>query len=128
MDEHFKLLGSDEVVTIESYHQIVISHSTFRVGELTEALMEDLSSFVTAHYEGKQKECLETGWFEDGINCEVLRLGVKSWQKGKVKIKVTLEFCLDEPDTEETSVNNQLEINQNESPLDDIRQMMSENS
>lgn len=112
MDEYFKLLGSDEVVTVESYDQIVISHSTFRVGELTEALMEDLSSFVTADYEGEQKECLEEGWFENGINCEVLRLGVKSWQKGKVKIKVTLEFCLDESDTEEISVTNQLEINQ----------------
>lgn len=128
MNEQFKLLGSNEVVTIESYHQIVISHSTFRVGELTEALMQDLSSFVTAYYEGKQKECLEKGWFKDGINCEILRLDGKSWQKGKVKIKVTLEFCLDEPDIEETLENNQSEINQSESSLDDIRQMMNGNS
>mgnify|MGYP000518823907 CR=1 FL=1 len=128
MSEQFKLLGSNEVVTVENYHQIVISHSTFRVGELTEALMQDLSSFVTADYGGKQKECLEKGWFEDSINCEILRLGGKNWQKGKVRIKVTLEFCPDEPEIEEILGNNQSEINQTESPLDDIRQMMHGNS
>jgi hypothetical protein len=47
-------------------------------------------------------------WFYQGEDCEILRAGSKGWQKGKLKINVTLEFIPDEP--EETS------------PLDDVRQ------
>lgn len=41
-------------------------------------------------------------WFSDGIDCEVLKLGAKGWQKGKVKInfQVSVEFCPDEPEVE----------------------------
>ncbi|XWK88497.1 MAG: KGK domain-containing protein [Phormidium sp.] len=93
----------------------------------------------------------------EGIDCEVLRLGAQNWQKGKLKIqailkflppleqqplqyvepkkmydklretnltiseimdiKVILEFCPDTPEIIET-----------ESPLDDLRRMMNENS
>ena len=49
----------------------------------------------------------------DGLDAEVLRLGAKGWQKGKIKIKVTVEFCPDEP-----------EISEPESPLDDLRQLL----
>lgn len=52
-------------------------------------------------------------WFEDGVNCEVLRLGSKSWQKGKLKIIVNVEFCPEQLVVEET-VNNQIEINQSD--------------
>jgi len=54
-------------------------------------------------------------WFNEGINCEILKLGASSWQKGKIKInlQVSLEFCPDEP-----------EIQQLESPLDDLRQIL----
>ena len=52
---------------------------------------------------------------EDGVDGEVLRIGAKGWQKGKWRIKVSLEFSPDEP-----------EISEPESPLDDIRQMMNQ--
>ena len=48
-------------------------------------------------------------WFNQGENCEILRAGSKGWEKGKLRINVTLEFIPDE--TEE-----------NKSPLDDVRQ------
>jgi hypothetical protein len=56
-------------------------------------------------------------WFSEGGECEILRPGSQGWQKGKIRIrlKATLEFCPDEPET-----------NQEGSPLDDIRQMISE--
>lgn len=53
----------------------------------------------------------------EGIDCEVLNLGAKTWQKGKIKIKVTVEFCPNEPATIQL-----------ESPLDDIRQIVNGNS
>ncbi len=46
----------------------------------------------------------------DGVTCEVLNVGGK-WKTGKVKLKVVLEFCPDEP-TASTA---------NNSPLDDLR-------
>jgi hypothetical protein len=35
-------------------------------------------------------------WLNTGINCEILRVGGKSWQQGKLRIKITVEFCPDE--------------------------------
>lgn len=55
-----------------------------------------------------------TLWFKEGINAEILRVNSKGWQKGKIKIKVTVEFEPDEPE-------------QPESPLDDIRQAVTQN-
>ena len=47
--------------------------------------------------------------FFQGGECEILRAGSKGWQKGKIKINVTLEFIPDE-------------VEEDKSPLDDIRQ------
>ena len=48
-------------------------------------------------------------WFEEGVVFQILRAGAPGWQKGKLKINVTLEFIPDEPE-------------ENKSPLDDVRQ------
>lgn len=48
-------------------------------------------------------------WFTDGEECEILRAGSSGWQKGKIKVNITLEFI---PDT----------ATENQSPLDDLRQ------
>lgn len=67
-------------------------------------------------------------WFGDGIICEILKIGAEGWQKGKVKInlQVSLEFCPDEPETEEIPESDTLEISPPESPLDDLRQMINQ--
>jgi hypothetical protein len=62
------------------------------------------------------------------IDCEILRLGAKDWQKGKVEIRFSVEFFSEEPVVEKTPVSNAPEVRQPESPLDDIRRMMNENS
>ncbi len=65
-------------------------------------------------------------WFGNGIDCEVLKIGAKGWKKGKMKITVSLEFCPDEPEVTETPENNQPKTNEPESPLDDLRRMINE--
>ncbi len=52
---------------------------------------------------------------DSGLDCEILKVGSKGWQPGKLKIKITLEFIPDEP-----------EIIKPESPLDDLRRMINE--
>lgn len=57
---------------------------------------------------------------QEGIDCQILKIGSKGWQKGKLKIEVnksfhsgqtqtSIKFCPDEPPEQK-------------SPLDDIRQ------
>ena len=38
-------------------------------------------------------------WFDEGINCEILDLSTRRWCKGKVKVRVAVEFFVE--DTEE---------------------------
>lgn len=70
------------------------------------------------------RRCYEN-WLGDGMDCEILKLGAKGWQKGKVKIKlnVSLEFYSDEVASEETQASGK-----SESTLDDLRQMITEDS
>ena len=50
-------------------------------------------------------------WFEEGVDFQILRAGSKGWEKGKLKINVTLEFIPDEPEEK--------------SPLDRVRQELN---
>ncbi len=53
-------------------------------------------------------------WFNDGIDCEILRVGGKSWEKGRLMLNISLEFIPDE-------------VENLESPLDDVRQEINQN-
>lgn len=68
-----------------------------------------------------------TKWFNEGIDCEILNLGSRSWKKGKVRIKFNVEFY-EEQEAVETSSSDEPDINEAESPLDDIRRLLNENS
>ena len=54
-------------------------------------------------------------WFHNGKECEILKLGSTGWQKGKVRLKVIVEFCPDEA-----------ELSEPKSQLDDWRQKLIE--
>ncbi len=58
----------------------------------------------------------------NGIEAEILELDSKNWKKGKVKMKVVLEFY---PDEFEEIL---LDIKKYESSLDDIRQDINKNT
>ncbi|MEJ6483008.1 KGK domain-containing protein [Nostoc punctiforme UO1] len=62
-------------------------------------------------------------WFQNGIDCEILTLGSQSWKKGKVKIRISIEFYVEEKDVEITNSKNS-EIIEPESSLDDLRRMI----
>ncbi len=62
---------------------------------------------------------LIANWNIGGIDAEILEPNTKDWKKGKIRMRVVLEFCPDESDGE------QLEITSNNSPLDDIRQTIN---
>ncbi len=71
------------------------------------------------------KQSQIVSWFQDGMDCKILTLGSQSWKKGRVKIKISVEFYVDDEDVQTTNSNN-LEITEPDSPLDDLRRMIYE--
>ncbi len=151
MKDRFKSLDcNDDVLSFSMPDQAFkLGNFRERVSERFRVQLENYSKgegFGFISIEGRGIYSSNVVWKSNPIDCEVLKLGAKSWQKGKLiiqvylertavdnrhssqqKIKlhhVYLEFCPDEPEVEETSASN--EIAQPESPLDDLRQMINQ--
>ena len=108
MSNEFELLfNEDDVVSVAFSDKVFIDESMFKVSQF----LDESKRILVGKYSK------EDVWLVEGIDCEILQLGAKKWQKGKVRLKINLEFSAEEP-----------EVSQPESPLDDIRQMTSENS
>ncbi|HEY9690821.1 MAG TPA: KGK domain-containing protein [Oculatellaceae cyanobacterium] len=95
-------------------------------GWLNEELKSQGLELRTQEYNSRLGYYITQQWLGNGRDCEVLKIGGKGWKKGKMKIRVSLEFCPDEPEDTETPENPQPETNQPESPLDDLRRMINE--
>ena len=67
--------------------------------------VSSMVSYMANHSEFNNTESTAT-WFSRGEECEILRAGSKGWQKGKIKINVTLEFIPDEPEENVLPLNN----------------------
>jgi hypothetical protein len=90
-------LDKNDVLSVDTkeYGWVVLQDQTFKAGDLITALNHYLPGA------GRATEML----LGKGLACEVLKPGF-NWRKGKVKL--SLEFCPDEP----------------KSPLDDLRQRL----
>ncbi|HBE18503.1 MAG TPA: KGK family protein [Cyanobacteria bacterium UBA11149] len=122
-------LQQNEIVSLDEHSiPILLPHPTFKVSELLKAIITKIintDNICTNAANSKRRHHQEIHeWWDEGIDCEVLTCDGKGWQKGKVRL--ALEFIPDEPEVEEISVSNQLFLP--ESPLDDLRQMMNDNS
>ena len=86
MEKQFERLERNEVVSIsaEDSGNLEIS-STFKVLELLEVIQKYMSFKIP-----------EASLFDEGISCEILRLGARGWKKGRIRICV--EFCAEEPE------------------------------
>lgn len=129
--EHDVVLFNSTTCKLNQVREEVSTHfSTYKLGEqITNSLRANKNLHVHVGAKSLARNDFRQAydkWFGDGIDCEILKVGAAGWQKGKVKINlnVTLEFCPDEPEVEETRASNKQEISQPESPLDDIRLMI----
>lgn len=89
-------------------------NSMFKLGEFMETVNKSLES---KGLNGLEEQLKNRGgiplrgfnererWLGEGVDCELPQSGAKSWQKGKVRIKITIEFCPDEPEGEKTASN-----------------------
>ena len=120
-DNQFKqTIGEEDVISLEkrSPDNIVMYDPTLKVKDIVEYCLEKVLEVKELkqlqnieHYKPRAK------WIDEGVQCEVLNLGANQWKKGKVRIKISFEFCPDEP-----------EISEYESPLDEIRREMQNQS
>lgn len=114
MNSEFSRLEREDVVSVYS-DQILVNNRTFTINEFVTAVMT-----IVKGQSGWTEE--KAKWFTEGIDCKLLKPGAKSWQRGKVR--VTLEFCPEELEVKDST---ELPVNSDNSPLDDIRQMMPKN-
>ncbi len=121
MINNFEPLESEEVVTIEEVFKIAVKQPTFKVIEFLETFKELINKQSSIYIDRRTDE--KAQWLDDGVKAQVLRYGAKNWEKGKIKIKFTLEFCPDEPEVQKSSTPDQPETSEPESPLDEIRRM-----
>jgi hypothetical protein len=121
----------------EDYEVLLFGNHTCLVERLKQnlesALKDNIQSIITS-VAGQQSSDIfhmivggrycNQEWFEEGKECKLLKLGAKEWQSGTLKMKVTLEFCPEEP--EEDGVDEEEEIDEMVRSLDDIRQKLNQ--
>jgi len=118
MEENFMNCSDDTVVSWED--------TTFKASilnkKIREALLEEKA--LDEAYEALRYNIgYSIGYdsykqiLSDGIDCEILEPGAKGWQKGKMRLRVNVEvaFIREEAEPETTEP---------ESPLDDLRQKL----
>lgn len=60
--------------------------------------------------------------WDEGIDCEALKLSDPSWRPGKLKLRLCLDFIPEEPALSPETITSETP----ESPLDEIRNMLSD--
>lgn len=95
MCQEFEPLNKDDVVAVESdtFEDLDITR-TSKVVHLLVAIQECFGGNTP----------VATLFSEEGLECEVLKLGANTWQQGKIRI--TLEFCPTQEIESSFSLNN----------------------
>ncbi len=128
MEENFYLHNCNELDALLSQNKAFkISHIKHLIKEaFREVIANTLHNSLKAKgveidpgYSNKTPDTWK--WFDNGLDCEILQVGAKGWQKGKFRIKVALEFIPNEPEIQQIP-----DITEPESSLEDIRRMINE--
>lgn len=103
------LTNEGDVISVQSdnMHGHINNYPMFKLADIVRKLSCKLVGMNETYWDKEDYE--EKKWVTDGVNCEVLNVSDGKWKKGKVKVKVVVEFCPDEPMA-------------SQSPLDDLRQ------
>lgn len=106
---------SSAINFLESVQVSFMNQPMCKVEDFLIALKCKLLGIQRSYWEKEDYDHHKT-WFTDGYEAEVLDVGAEGWKKGRIKINISVEFIPDDPE----------DVSQ-ESPLDDIRQSISNN-
>lgn len=128
MSKTFEPLDPDEVISFgirsENSDAFFKLPLTFRTKEL-ESGIKGVLSRLTNNCQNQRTLLLN-----EGLDGEALRFGSREWQKGKIRVKIEVEFCPDDVEnsahTSDSSSNPRAHEQYLESPLDDIRSIINE--
>ncbi|BAY18380.1 hypothetical protein NIES21_42260 [Anabaenopsis circularis NIES-21] len=125
MEDTFKPIECNDDDVIE------VGDNTYKISRLKFGLNQSSNQSLAQklqqelHHERIQLSSVNM-FSQQGINCKILTLGYKRWKKGKLKVSLSIEFYIEE--NVEITNNNDLDINDPQSPLDDLRRMIHEES
>jgi hypothetical protein len=108
MQSKFESISDDEIVSIQYEpvgRELSLNYNNFNSMQLK---IQDFFEIIKRKL--SVPDTTKSNLLNDGVNCQVLRFGSQGWQKGKLRIKVAIEFCPDEP-----------EISEPETRFDDVR-------
>jgi len=121
MEDNFKLIECNDDDVIEC------NDLTYKVNKLKQAFefIGSDTNFLSSLWEALRRQKIHylqdrhynTECFKEGMEVKMLNLGSKSWKKGKLRFKLSIEFYVEEEHTE---------IKEPESPLDDLRRKINE--
>jgi hypothetical protein len=101
-------------------NQLKILHLELKTaGYSRDHYRDKIEDFIESNTIIKNKENTIIDLFEDGMDCNLLQLDGKGWQKGKLKI--CFEFMPE--DNKDSVVTQENSVKISESPLDGIRQL-----
>ena len=125
-DNDVLLLNNKDTFTVQRFKELVGNKFNDIVGVYIQSKMTDVMNLMSSLSISEETKTMIPGgdinWnsAQKGIDCQVLKVGSKGWEKGKIKIEVSksfqsgqtqacIKFSPDEPPEQK-------------SPLDDIRQ------
>lgn len=109
----------------------------YKVEEVVKVIRElkpSLGRFISSSFQKSDKQIHpvnspESGqadygsYFEEGIHFEILQPGSEDWVKGRMRLKMSLEFVTDQPDLLDAETQSNAVELANENSLDAIRQV-----
>ncbi|MEA5552739.1 KGK domain-containing protein [Anabaena cylindrica UHCC 0172] len=102
--------NEDTVLSITKVVQrYIMDDPMFKVAQILSKIKSNIISIDSSYWEKTDEYIEKKRWLNEGVDCEIMKPG-GYWKKGKLRVRVTLEFCPDEP----------------ESPLDDLRNKLKE--
>ncbi|MTJ07387.1 KGK domain-containing protein [Anabaena sp. UHCC 0204] len=121
MEDNFKLIECNEDDVIEcgdwTYKVSKLRREFEKMGD-NSGFMHDLSNALqNQEINFVPDSDIASASFTKGIDGKMLIVGSNSWKKGRVKLKLSVEFYVEEENTE---------IQEPESPLDDLRRKINE--
>lgn len=128
MESKFRSLNyqPDDVILIEGCTSLIGDlHKALNIEcssnhNLTEAQHKIIDRIMHEHLLHRRDEAWEM-LQKDGKDCKILQVGAPNWIKGKIRVKLQVEFAPDEHEMPDFVKNNH-----HGSPLDDLRRAISE--
>ena len=98
-NRYLETLNEDDV--LEIFNQLVKSKDLkFALEDLfEEPIQQKLIDHLKYREIGNKMKIKRDVWFNEGVDCKMLKAGTNGWQKGKLKIKISVEFIPDEPES-----------------------------